>query len=60
MLLLKIFALLTVLAIAAGIIFWLWTGQRGYLLLSLRIAKLALVLVLLFFALLTVEQLNLI
>jgi hypothetical protein len=57
MLLLRIVGLLTVIAIGAGILAWLLTGQRGYLTLALRIGKYALILVLALFALLAFERL---
>lgn len=57
MLLLRIVGLLTVIAIGAGIVAWLFTGQRTYLQLALRIGKYALVFVLVLFALLAFERL---
>jgi hypothetical protein len=57
MLLLRIAGLLTVVAIAAGVLAYLFTGQRHYLTLALRIAKYALILILALFALLAFERL---
>lgn len=57
MLFLRLVAILTVIAIAVGVVAWLLTGQRGYLTLALRIAKVALVVVLALFALLVFERL---
>lgn len=57
MLLLRIVGILTVIAIGAGILAWLLTGQRSYLALAWRIAKYALVFVLALFALLAFERL---
>ena len=57
MLLLRIVGILTVLAIGAGIVAWLLTGQRGYLVLVWRIAKYTLIFVLAVFALLVFERL---
>lgn len=57
MLLLRIVGILAVIAIGAGIVAWLLTGQRAYLALAWRIAKYALVFVLALFALLAFERL---
>ena len=57
MLFLRLIALLTVIAIAVGVVAWLLTGQRGYLALALRIAQVALIVVLALFALLAFERL---
>lgn len=57
MLLLRIVGILVLIAIGAGVVAWLLTGQRGYLLLAWRIAKYTLVFVLAVFALLVFERL---
>ena len=57
MLLLRIAGLLAVIAVAAGILAYVFTGQRRYLGLAWRIAKVALLLVLALFALLAFERL---
>lgn len=57
MLLLRIVGILTVIAIGAGIVAYLLTGQRDYLRLAGRIAKYALIFVLVLFALLAFERL---
>ena len=57
MLLLRIAGLLAVIAIGAGILAFLFTGQRGYLSLAWRIAKYTLLFVLALFALLAFERL---
>jgi len=57
MLFLRLIALLTVIAIAVGVVAWLLTGQRGYLALAFRIAQVALIVVLALFALLAFERL---
>lgn len=57
MLLLRILGILTVFAIGAGIVAYLVTGRRDYLFLAGRIAKYALILALLLFALLAFERL---
>lgn len=57
MLLLRIVGLLAVITIGAGILAWLFTGDRRYLSLSWRIAKYALIFVLALFALLIFERL---
>lgn len=57
MFLLRVVGLLTVLAIGAGIVVYLLTGQRTYLVLAGRIAKYALIFALLLFALLAFERL---
>lgn len=57
MLLLRIVGILTALAIGAGILAYLLTGSRRYLALAGRIAKYALIFVLILFALLIFERL---
>lgn len=57
MLLLRIAGLLAVIAIGAGIVAYLFTGDRRYLGLSWRVAKYSLILVLALFALLAFERL---
>lgn len=57
MLLLRIAGLLTVIAIGAGIVAYIFTGDRRYLGLSWRVAKYSLILVLALFALLAFERL---
>lgn len=57
MLLLRIAGLLTVIAIGAGIVAYIFTGDRRYLGLSWRVAKYSLTLVLALFALLAFERL---
>jgi hypothetical protein len=57
MFLLRVVGILTVLAIGAGILAYLLTGQRNYLVLAGRIAKYALIFALLLFALLAFERL---
>lgn len=57
MLLLRIAGLLAVIAIGAGIVAYLFTGDRRYLGLSWRVAKYSLILVLALFALLALERL---
>lgn len=57
MFLLRIVAILAALAIGAGILSYLFTGQRRYLGLSWRIAKYALIFALVLFALLVFERL---
>lgn len=57
MFLLRVVGLLAVVVIGAGIIAYLFTRDRRYLGLSWRVAKYALIFVLLLFALLTLERL---
>jgi len=57
MFLLRIVAILTAIAIGAGILSYLFTGQRRYLGLSWRITKYALIFALVLFALLAFERL---
>jgi hypothetical protein len=57
MLLLRVVGILTVIAIGAGIIAYLFTRDRRYLALSWRIAKYGLIFVLALFALLAAERL---
>ena len=57
MLLLRIVGILTAIAIGSGIIAWLFTGDRRYLALSGRIAKVALIFAVLVMALLMAERL---
>lgn len=57
MFLLRIVGILTVIAIAAGIIAYLFTRDKRYLSLSWRIVKYALVFALALFALLALERL---
>jgi hypothetical protein len=57
MLLLRIVGILTAIAIGAGILAYLLTGRRDYLLLAGRIAKYALIFALALFALLAFERL---
>lgn len=57
MLLLRIVGILAVAAIGAGILAYLFTGDRRYLGLSWRIAKYALIFVLALFGLLVFERL---
>jgi hypothetical protein len=57
MLMLRVAAALTVIAIAAGALAYLFTGQRRYLNTSLRIAKYALWVVLAIVALMFFERL---
>jgi hypothetical protein len=57
MLLLRIIGILAVIAIGAGILAYLFTGDRRYLGLSGRIAKYALILALALFVLLAFERL---
>jgi hypothetical protein len=56
-LLLRILGILAALAIGAGILAYLFTGQRHYLGLAWRLAKYTLILVLTLFALLAFERL---
>lgn len=57
MLFLRIIGILAVIAIGAGILAYLFTGDRRYLGLAGRIAKYALILALTLFALLAFERL---
>lgn len=57
MLLLRIVGILAAIAIGAGIIAYLFTGDRRYLSLSWRVAKYALIFALVLFALLAFERL---
>lgn len=57
MLLLRIVGILTAIAIGAGILAFLLTGQRRWLGISWRIAKYALIFALVLFALLAFERL---
>jgi len=57
MLLLRIAAILAVIAVGLGVVAWLLTGQRGYLALALRIGKVALLVIVALFALLAFERL---
>jgi hypothetical protein len=57
MLLLRMVGILAAIAIGAGILAFLFTGQRRYLSLAGRIAKYALIFALLLFALLAFERL---
>ena len=57
MLLLRIVGILAVITIGAGILAYLFTGNRRYLGLSWRVAKYALIFVLALFALLVFERL---
>jgi len=57
MLLLRIVGILTAIAIGSGIVAWLFTGDRRYLLLSGRIAKGALVFSLVVLVLMAAERL---
>ncbi|MDR2000819.1 MAG: hypothetical protein LBP94_04740 [Zoogloeaceae bacterium] len=56
MLLLRIIGALTAIAIGAGIVAYLFTGEKRYLGLSLRIAKYALIFVLVVMALMFLER----
>jgi hypothetical protein len=57
MLLLRVVGILAVIVIGAGILAYLFTGDRRYLGLSWRVAKYALIFVLALFALLVFERL---
>lgn len=57
MLLLRIIGILTAIAIGAGILAFLLTGQRAYLALAWRLFKYALIFTLALFALLAFERL---
>ena len=56
MLLLRIAGVLTVIAIGSGILTFLFTGERRYLMLSGRIAKYALIFLFVVLALLMLER----
>ena len=56
MLLLRIVGVLAAIAIASGIAAFLFTGDKRYLRLSARLAKYALIVALVFLALLTLER----
>lgn len=56
MLLMRVAGLLTAFVVAGGILLYLFTGQRKYLALAGRVAKWALIFVLLVFALMTLER----
>ena len=56
MFLLRLLGVLTAIAIAAGIVAYLFTQDRRYLQLAGRIAKYALIVALIFMALLTLER----
>lgn len=58
LLLLRIVGILAAIAIGTGIVVFLLTGDRRYLSLSWRIAKYALIFVLVLFALLAAERLS--
>jgi hypothetical protein len=57
MLLLRIVGILTAITIGSGMVAWLFTGDRRYLVLSGRVAKLALIFVLLVLVLMAAERL---
>lgn len=57
MLLLRIVGLIAAIAIASGIVAWLFTGERKYLGFAARVAKIAVALALLLFVLLAAERL---
>lgn len=57
MLFLRIVGILTAIAIGAGILAFLFTGEKRYLRLAWRIAKYALIFALVLFALLALERL---
>jgi hypothetical protein len=57
MFLLRIVGILAAIAIGAGIVIFLFTGQKRYLAFSWRIAKYALIFALVLFALLAFERL---
>ncbi|OHC67896.1 MAG: hypothetical protein A2045_04555 [Rhodocyclales bacterium GWA2_65_20] len=57
MLLLRIVGMLTVITIGSGLVAWLFTRDRRYLVLSARVAKAALVFVLLVLVLMAAERL---
>ena len=56
MLLMRVAGALAAIAVAAGILLWLITGQRRYLQLSIRVAKGTLYFVLLVLALMFLER----
>jgi len=55
--LLRIVGILTAITIGSGMVAWLFTGDRRYLVLSGRVAKLALIFVLLVLVLMAAERL---
>lgn len=57
MLLLRVVGLLTAIVIGSGLVAWLFTRDRRYLVLSARVAKAALVFVLLILVLMAAERL---
>lgn len=57
MLLLRIVGILTAITIGSGLVAWLVTRDRRYLVLSARVAKAALIFVLLVLVLMTAERL---
>jgi hypothetical protein len=57
MFLLRIVGILAAIAIGAGIVIFLFTGQKRYLVFSWRIAKYALIFAIILFALLAFERL---
>ena len=57
MLLLRLIAILTAIAIATGVAAYLLTGDRKFLRFSLRVLKLALAIVLVIFGLMALERL---
>ena len=57
MLLLRIVGMLTAIAIGSGLVAWLFTRDRRYLVLSGRIAKAALIFALVVLVLMTAERL---
>ena len=57
MLLLRIVGILTAIIIGSGLVAWLFTRDRRYLVLSGRVAKAALIFVLLVLALMAAERL---
>lgn len=56
MYLMRIAGALAAVAVAAGILLWLFTGERRYLVLSARVAKGTLIFVLLVLALMFLER----
>ncbi len=57
MLLLRIVGILTAITIGSSLVAWLFTRDRRYLALSVRVAKVALIFVLLVLALMAAERL---
>jgi hypothetical protein len=57
MLLIRLLAILSVIAVAASLAAWLLTGNRKYLRFGLRLLKVALAIVLVFFGLMILERL---